>query len=88
MAERVGFEPTKGSHPCRFSRPVHSTALPPLRRLLLNGMRCLPKPVVKVNTSALNLIMPQKSDGFSVKKSTPDGLQSVVADVSTMLGLH
>ncbi len=32
MAERVGFEPTKGSHPCRFSRPVHSTALPPLRR--------------------------------------------------------
>ena len=31
MAERVGFEPTKGSHPCRFSRPVHSTALPPLR---------------------------------------------------------
>jgi hypothetical protein len=44
--------------------------------------------VVKVNTSALNLIMPQKSDGFSVKKLTPDGLQSVVADVSTMLGLH
>ena len=33
MAERVGFEPTKGSHPCRFSRPVHSTALPPLHRL-------------------------------------------------------
>ena len=31
VAERVGFEPTKGSHPCRFSRPVHSTALPPLR---------------------------------------------------------
>ena len=31
MAERVGFEPTKGANPCRFSRPVHSTALPPLR---------------------------------------------------------
>ena len=23
----MGFEPTKGLHPCRFSRPVHSTAL-------------------------------------------------------------
>jgi hypothetical protein len=32
MAEGVGFEPTKGFHPCRFSRPVHSTALPPLRK--------------------------------------------------------
>ena len=27
------FEPTKGFHPCWFSRPVHSTALPPLREL-------------------------------------------------------
>ena len=32
MAEGVGFEPTKEFNPCRFSRPVHSTALPPLRR--------------------------------------------------------
>ena len=31
MAEREGFEPSKGLNPCRFSRPVHSTALPPLR---------------------------------------------------------
>src|SRR6185437_16212806 len=31
LAERVGFEPTRGLRPCRFSRPVHSTALPPLR---------------------------------------------------------
>jgi hypothetical protein len=30
LAERVGFEPTKGVNPCWFSRPVHSTALPPL----------------------------------------------------------
>jgi len=22
MAEGVGFEPTRGLHPCRFSRPV------------------------------------------------------------------
>ena len=31
MADGVGFEPTMGLHPCRFSRPVHSTALPSLR---------------------------------------------------------
>ena len=31
VADRVGFEPTKGLHPCRFSRPVHSAALPPVR---------------------------------------------------------
>ncbi len=30
LAERGGFEPPKGLTPCRFSRPVHSTALPPL----------------------------------------------------------
>ncbi len=31
-AEGEGFEPPKGVNPCRFSRPVHSTALPPLQR--------------------------------------------------------
>ncbi len=30
-AEGVGFEPTESLHPQRFSRPPHSTALPPLR---------------------------------------------------------
>ena len=30
-AEGEGFEPSKDSRPCRFSRPVHSTTLPPLR---------------------------------------------------------
>ena len=30
MAEGVGFEPTVGLHPRRFSRPLHSSALPPL----------------------------------------------------------
>src|SRR5579863_2570587 len=34
LAERVGFEPTVGLLQRRFSRPVHSTALPPLRHLL------------------------------------------------------
>ena len=37
MAEREGFEPSKGVSPCRFSRPVHSTALPPLRVLVVAG---------------------------------------------------
>ena len=31
MAERVGFEPTIQLPGFRFSRPVHSTTLPPLR---------------------------------------------------------
>ena len=32
LAERQGFEPWKAVTPCWFSRPVHSTALPSLRR--------------------------------------------------------
>ena len=32
MAEEVGFEPTVDFHLRRFSRPVHSTTLPLLRR--------------------------------------------------------
>ena len=32
MAEGQGFEPWKAVTPCWFSRPVHSTALPSLRR--------------------------------------------------------
>ena len=31
MAEREGFEPSRGLHPWRFSRPLPSTARPPLR---------------------------------------------------------
>lgn len=31
LAERVGFEPTEDANPRRFSRPLHSTTLPPLR---------------------------------------------------------
>ncbi len=31
LAEAVRFELTEGSHPRRFSRPVHSTALPSFR---------------------------------------------------------
>jgi hypothetical protein len=33
LAERVGFEPTVPVKERRFSRPVHSTALPPLRHV-------------------------------------------------------
>lgn len=37
--ERVGFEPTRNLRPCRFSRPVQSATLPPLRvRLLRRGI--------------------------------------------------
>jgi len=32
QADGVGFEPTSRFRDCRFSRPVHSTALPPVRR--------------------------------------------------------
>ena len=31
MADGVGFEPTRRFHACRFSRPVPSTARPPIR---------------------------------------------------------
>ncbi len=37
LAEREGFEPSRGFHPCRFSRPVQSTTLPPLRGWALSG---------------------------------------------------
>lgn len=43
VAEEVGFEPTKGVNPCRFSRPVHSTALPLLRSGLSKGLRLILK---------------------------------------------
>ena len=37
MAEEVGFEPTVDFHLRRFSRPVHSTTLPLLRRSPFSG---------------------------------------------------
>lgn len=43
MAERQGFEPWEGINPQRFSRPPHSTALPPLRQahyFNLLGLKC------------------------------------------------
>ena len=33
LAEALGFEPRKGLALCRFSRPVHSTALPNLQKI-------------------------------------------------------
>ena len=38
MAERVGFEPTSRLRSLRFSRPVQSTALPPLRSNQFSGL--------------------------------------------------
>ena len=36
MAERVGFEPTNELPRCWFSRPVLSTAQPPLQQVISN----------------------------------------------------
>ena len=38
MAEGVGFEPTNGLPHCWFSRPVLSTAQPPLQDSILRGL--------------------------------------------------
>ncbi len=38
MAEGVGFEPTNGLPHCWFSRPVLSTAQPPLHDHVLRGL--------------------------------------------------
>src|SRR5579863_7573331 len=40
LAERVRFELTRAVRPCRFSRPVHSTALPPLRSPIAIEINC------------------------------------------------
>ncbi len=37
LAERVGFEPTVDLHPRLISSQVHSTTLPPLRRVQLGN---------------------------------------------------
>ena len=49
MADGVGFEPTRSLHPRRFSRPVPSTARPPIHinnsnRLLVNSLRTFLEP--------------------------------------------
>ena len=58
-ADGVGFEPTRRFHVCRFSRPVHSTALPPVRVTRLPESRLpdfrLPdfRPVYKKDSTSL-----------------------------------
>gem|GEM_PF-6778297 len=42
--EQVGFEPTEGLHPLRFSRPLPSAARPLLPRCLLGLLRMLLPP--------------------------------------------
>ena len=37
LAEEVGFEPTVGTNPQRFSRPSHSAALAPFRQRTLSA---------------------------------------------------
>src|SRR5437867_3246115 len=45
LADGVGFEPTRDLRPCRFSRPVPSTARPPIRFLpvLVSAARRAPR---------------------------------------------
>jgi hypothetical protein len=38
VADGVGFEPTRSLHPCRFSRPVPSTARPPIHQREINSL--------------------------------------------------
>jgi hypothetical protein len=38
VADGVGFEPTRGVNPCRFSRPVLSTAQPPIPARINNNL--------------------------------------------------
>ena len=38
VADGVGFEPTRRSHACRFSRPVPSTARPPIQQHYRNDL--------------------------------------------------
>jgi hypothetical protein len=38
MAERQGFEPWVGANRHRFSKPTHSTTLPPLRVRAVAGI--------------------------------------------------
>ncbi len=40
MAEGQGFEPWRTLLTCWFSRPVHSTTLPSLRRVVAQNPRC------------------------------------------------
>ena len=49
LAEGVGFEPTRGLRLCRFSRPVHLTALPPFRVLLHDRLPVLAPTNLKVS---------------------------------------
>ena len=43
VADGVGFEPTRGVNPCRFSRPVLSTAQPPIRMWIINHLDSTPR---------------------------------------------
>jgi hypothetical protein len=61
LAEREGFEPSKdqacwGSPPCRFSRPVHSTALPPLRHQQGHPQHLLPALSLAISAAAVLVV--------------------------------
>ncbi len=70
MAEGEGFEPPVHFHVRRFSRPVHSTALPPLRRDLKFGQSremCVSNyfPYVQVPSAIfLKITLPRREGGL------------------------
>ena len=53
MAEEQGFEPWEGVNLRRFSRPVHSTTLPLLRRTIHNCIKLILK-VVRLTLNVAN----------------------------------
>ena len=62
MAEREGFEPPMGLHPCRISSAVHSTTLPPLLVPSSSGKEYLTAPI-QLRKSFANML--NSNDIFS-----------------------
>src|SRR5215469_6777503 len=88
LADGVGFEPTRPLRACRFSRPVLSTAQPPIRV----GCRILPGAGLSqaesswawISNNSLRHAPGQAM--FDKSRNDPEGLRRVVAlGLSTIL---
>ena len=66
VAEAVRFELTKDSRPCRFSRPVHSTALPRFRDIIIHYFMKLHQAKITKPISFLFIILLYIEPIFSV----------------------
>src|SRR6516165_5160201 len=58
LAERGRFELPKLLRACRFSRPVHSTALPPLHSNQLNYLRGFYQPTEAISGVDVSILFP------------------------------